>query len=394
MTSELSTPDFDSYPAAGKLVSAKAIKLGVEVAWEDGTQAVFNRFWLRENDPGPLATHPETREQMVELAALPDDLHAVSASINTAGLLSVDWSTGDTSQFHPDWLAAYRSHGDNIHQLPARVLWNHNTLNEVPRLDGPSVAEDPGQFAEYCRLLHVYGCVVLEGLPCESDTVEKMAAMIGPVRRSNFGYLFDVRADTEKTSNAYTSMPLPLHSDLCTREYMPGLQFLHCMENSVAGGDSLLADGYALAQIIAERKPDYYHTLTTLPCAFYNKATDSDYRAELPVIVLDRAGELEEVRMSPWLRAPLRLPAQQVEDFYQAMRYLLQLSAKEDQHLQFRLQPGDLLAFDNRRVFHGRTGFEDDAGERWLRGCYGEREELHSRLRLQARAQRAIHSTD
>jgi gamma-butyrobetaine dioxygenase len=57
--------------------------------------------------------------------------------------------------------------------------------------------------------------------------------------------------------------------------------------------------------------------------------------------------------------------------------------------MRFRLSPGELMAFDNRRVLHGRAGFDPDSGSRLLRGCYGEREELESRLRILYRAQRA-----
>ena len=39
-------------------------------------------------------------------------------------------------------------------------------------------------------------------------------------------------------------------------------------------------------------------------------------------------------------------------------------------------------------MLHGRTVFDPSSGRRWLRGCYSEREELESRLRMLARAER------
>ena len=56
--------------------------------------------------------------------------------------------------------------------------------------------------------------------------------------------------------------------------------------------------------------------------------------------------------------------------------------------LRFRYEPGDLVLVDNRRVLHGRTAYDAEVGERWLQGCYGEREELMSRLRILARKRR------
>jgi len=42
------------------------------------------------------------------------------------------------------------------------------------------------------------------------------------------------------------------------------------------------------------------------------------------------------------------------------------------------------VVFDNRRVLHGRTEFEPN-GHRHLRGCYVDRTEFQSRLRVLAR---------
>jgi gamma-butyrobetaine dioxygenase len=38
--------------------------------------------------------------------------------------------------------------------------------------------------------------------------------------------------------------------------------------------------------------------------------------------------------------------------------------------------------FDNRRVMHGRDAFDSSSGMRHLRGCYVDRTEFQSRLRV------------
>jgi gamma-butyrobetaine dioxygenase len=57
--------------------------------------------------------------------------------------------------------------------------------------------------------------------------------------------------------------------------------------------------------------------------------------------------------------------------------------------MQFRYEPGDLLAFDNRRVLHGRAGYEAKGGTRFIEGIYSDRDELYSRIRTLRRQQRA-----
>ena len=81
-----------------------------------------------------------------------------------------------------------------------------------------------------------------------------------------------------------------------------------------------------------------------------------------------------------------------------AYRVLFEMTYRTDLQLRFRFEPGDLIAFDNRRVLHARSEFTDVGGRRHLRGCYTERDELYSRLRMLERSMRekavsASHST-
>jgi gamma-butyrobetaine dioxygenase len=387
------TPDFDHYPCAYNIRSVAIIERGVSVSWDDGIESQFHVYWLRENAADALTCHPESKEQQIQLLELPEDLAAIEVTVSSAGELQVNWSNGEYSSFDPGWLRAYchRSAAATF-ALPKREHWSGDELDAVPRFDGPSVLTDRALFGQWCEVLHSKGVAILENLPIDEAVIRQIPALIGPIRQSNFGYSFDVRTSTESTSNAYTSMALPLHSDLCTREFMPGLQFLHCLENSSEGGDSLLADGFYLAQLLKQQAPEHFATLSTVPMDFYNKAKDSDYRFSKPLIGLDGDGELDEIRLSPWLRAPLNAPLETVDRCYRALRYLLQLSEQTGNCIITRLKPGDLLVFDNRRIFHGRTGYDASQGNRWLRGCYGEREELWSQLRILGREQRARNS--
>ena len=94
------------------------------------------------------------------------------------------------------------------------------------------------------------------------------------------------------------------------------------------------------------------------------------------------------VRVGNWLRAPLDLPFEQVEEAYAAYRRLFEMTYREDLQLRSRFEPGDLVAFDNRRALHARSEFTDAGGPRHLRGGYTERDDLHSRIRMLERGMR------
>lgn len=383
------TPDFDVWPIRELPVAATPIEYGVRVVWDDRIETRFHALWLRENAPD--ATHPVTREQALMLHDIPDDLSVVDAAIEARGVLRIRWSTGEESRFHPGWLRAHAVEaGADPLALPPRTLWGSGLAGCLPRFDGARIlAGDRDELAGWCEAIHVYGLGLLENLPATPDVIEIVPALIGPIRPTNFGAVFDVRSKVDANSNAYTSMALPLHTDLATREYKPGLQFLHCLKNEADGGENLLADGFMVAETLRREAPGLFETASTVPLHYANRARDTDYRFASPMIRCDAHGAIAEVRVSPWLRAPLVAPLETVDRTYRALRYFLAISERPVMHLTLKLKPGDMLGFDNRRTLHGRLGYDPATGERWLRGCYVEREELYSCLRIVARERRA-----
>jgi trimethyllysine dioxygenase len=71
--------------------------------------------------------------------------------------------------------------------------------------------------------------------------------------------------------------------------------------------------------------------------------------------------------------------------FYRALKAFEALANSERLQWRHPLRPGEVLLFDNWRALHGRAAYR---GERRLCGCYLNREDFESRLRL-LRAARA-----
>ena len=105
--------------------------------------------------------------------------------------------------------------------------------------------------------------------------------------------VFDVEAKIGPDTAAYTEIELPPHPDLPTREYQPGLQLLHCLKNSVKGGESILVDGFRVAEEIRSKEPKTFDLLTSVPWDFGNRSTITDYRWKTTMIKLGNDGKIE-----------------------------------------------------------------------------------------------------
>ena len=131
-------------------------------------------------------------------------------------------------------------------------------------MDGSQALDNDEVILTLLNNLLVYGACVLENSPTHEGYLLELAERIGPVRDSNFGMLWDVKADVElagdaKTnSTANTGLRLGPHSDLPTREIPPGFQFLHCLINEADGGESTLTDGAALVEALERDHPEAF----------------------------------------------------------------------------------------------------------------------------------------
>jgi gamma-butyrobetaine dioxygenase len=73
------------------------------------------------------------------------------------------------------------------------------------------------------------------------------------------------------------------------------------------------------------------------------------------------------------------IPYDVMADYYAAYRRMAELVEDPALAVRFRLALGDLFIVDNLRVLHARTAFTG-GGQRWLQGCYADRDGLLSTL--------------
>ena len=255
----------------------------------------------------------------------------------------------------------------------------------IPRADSKACAESPLKFVNALLELKRCGLLIVDGLADDSEAGVDFGRQIGFMRETNFGVTYDVVNRPEPNNLAYTSLELPLHTDLPNQELIPGFQFLHCCRNDVDGGASVFADGLKICNDLKVEAPADFEILsrTAIPWRFYDAT--ADIRRHRPVINLDRNGGFEAFVFNAHIADLPDMPADTLYEFYPAYRRLMIRMRDPRYVIRYSLSPGEMVAFDNRRVLHGRTAFDAESGDRHLRGYYIEQNEIDSRIRVLSR---------
>jgi gamma-butyrobetaine dioxygenase len=301
----------------------------------------------------------------------------------------VEWAEDRQTRVHPGWLRHVAGgHHRPADPLPDAVVWTAADLAEPPTLDGARVLDDDAIFEEWLTLQVSHGLCRLTGTPTDPDFVGRLVSRIGPIRDTNFGPVWSVRAKPDPDSTAYTGLDLGQHTDLPTREVPPGFQYLHCIENTVSGGWSRMSDGLAVVAAIEAEHPDAFDALTTLDWVFMNRAADAEHRWTGPVIDLGNGHQPLTLRAFYPVRTAPDMDRADVPRAYEALRTFATVARDPRFQLTYPFVPGDLVGFDNRRMLHGRDSFEG-GGSRHLRGCYADHDDVHSRLRVLRRPNHA-----
>jgi gamma-butyrobetaine dioxygenase len=356
---------------------------GLEVPMPGGLPAYFNYYWLRDNCPSSF--DPQTRERIYDIFAEAVPPKVRSAAI-VGGVLEVAWDgSNHVTRMPLEFLSQYATGAKraDIAKI-TRVPWYADHYARIARFSQPDLAANRSRVCDWAAALLTDGVALLTDMPDTDAGLLETARMIGYVRPSYFGEVFEVRTHINPTNLAFTSKALELHTDLPSEDAAPGVQFLHCRANSVIGGESLFVDGLAVAQDFRKAHPEDFDLLVATDVPYYCEHDEFDMRARQRVIELDEYGEISGVTISQHQADIFDLPQRDLDRFYPAFCRFGRLLQNEKYLMRFRLNAGECIVFDNHRIVHGRAEYSATSGDRHLRGCYTDRGELRSTYRVLA----------
>ena len=157
---------------------------------------------------------------------------------------------------------------------------------------------------------------------------------------------------------------------------------MHCLINESNGGNSSVVDGYAVADYIKKNIPKIFNQLISTPINFKdNDYTQNKIRSiNSPIITLDKNKDYSDIRFNISTVGAFDIHPNKMKKYYSSYRKFTTLVHEKKFTVNFKLQAGDILCFDNRRVLHGRTSFDPNSGRRHLQGYYMDRDEIWSRI--------------
>lgn len=374
----------------------------VKVIFNDDNACELNYIWLRDNCPCPKCIHPDSKQKLVDTAALDVNVKPQHMEITADGCLDIAWNeTGGqhTSLYDPLWL--YRNGrsymldsflDDQVTpKLPPLELWDRISIwKSMPEVSYKEFMSSDDGLYRWLDLMYRYGVVILRDVPRVKNEILNVVNRFAYVKSTIWGDTFDVicqPVQNDPKHLAYTGMYLEHHTDMNYREKSPGLQLLHCLEASDDrgshdyGGKSFFVDGFMVADWLRHNNPAAFHILSSTPVQFSISSHNMRYSQMSPIICVGKDGNPEEIHYNNRTMAPLQVPPQIVAPFYHALREFANKMRDSGSELSFHMVPGDLVSFNNRRVLHGRTSFDPMKVTRHLQGCYAELDEVLTRYR-------------
>ena len=383
--------------------SVEAIKVSIAgekrqllIDWQNGQQAAFPYIWLRHAQFMPFMGRPGQKDPREHLLPEdPFDLVIKSAKVNSEELI-VDWSHDGSITRHElgflfDSSLVERSRRQ---RSPQPLLWQKDDAERFHWFDAIDLERATSRLELFAHLRN-YGISLVKDLPTEAGTLEVVAEHFGPVRQTHFGSLFDIRSrpqdklGTGQSIGATASNSQSPHTDEGWRHGPPGINLFHCLKSHPeGGGQSIFVDGIGAAEALGESDPEAFELLSTVPLMFVAERNPQErFRSRGRAIALDHEGRIRGIRMADRTLPALDLPIDLIEPVYRAIGKFYQLLLAPERIFERRLNPGEMVVFDNHRVLHGRRAFDPAAGERWLQQLSVDREEFQSQFRLLAEAE-------
>lgn len=359
--------------------NVKVLPGKLKIQFSDNKEDNFLNIWLRDHAKDEDSWDPRSNQRKIYTAAIDPNLYIKKAILKEDGK-SVDILWSDLSKPINYNLDFFIKNSISFKKKISNIkIWEKKDIidNDI-YLNFETAVSNEG-FKYFLNKLYNYGFVVVQNCKTDLSSVEKIAKKIGYVRESIFGGLWSFESNNDMADSAYTQDELRPHTDSTYSNDAPGLQLLLCCHYKAKGGESIMVDGFNIAQQIFKKRRDLYDLLSEIEVTGQYLGDGVFLEAKRPIFKLNSKKELIQVSFNNYDRAAFRMDDKKTIQFYEAIREFDTIANNKDFQWRHILKPGELLIFNNWRILHGRGSF---IGERKMSGCYINKEDFDSSCRM------------
>ncbi|TIB81932.1 putative MFS multidrug transporter [Wallemia mellicola] len=339
-----------------------------------------NISWPLIRDADLSGLHPSTTQKTWATTNVPFESKPLEANIDEkAQTLNVKWNYAEgfperstysiktlSDAFSSDPWKTFPPH------TPAAEPWTTEEFKQSSQTyDLAEMHKSPSVLLKALTQLHQRGLIFVKNVQTEEKTDAGcgLRAMIeglfGEIRNTFYGQTWDVRALGGQSRNvAYTGLDLKYHMDLLYFESPPRFQFLHSLKalprEQSPQGHSLFLDSYRAAE---ELSKESYDLLKSVPLV-YEYHNDNHHYIHAHPVLEEQTGKLRSVNYSPPFQSPYQPYIAELDEdrqiaYLKALREWDGILERDHLNFELRLNEGECVVFDNRRVLHARRAFDE-----------------------------------
>ncbi|XP_063527114.1 gamma-butyrobetaine dioxygenase isoform X2 [Pongo pygmaeus] len=298
----------------------------MQILWYDEEESLYPAVWLRDNCPCSdcYLDSAKARKLLVE---------ALDVNIGIKGLtfdrkkVYITWPDEHYSEFQADWLKkrcfSKQARAKLQRELffPECQYWGSEL--QLPTLDFEDVLRYDEHAYKWLSTLKKVGIVRLTGASDKPGEVSKLGKRMGFLYLTFYGHTWQVQDKIDANNVAYTTGKLSFHTDYPALHHPPGVR-------------------------------------------------------------LDDKGQVVRINFNNATRDTIfDVPVERVQPFYAALKEFVDLMNSKESKFTFKMNPGDVITFDNWRLLHGRRSYEAGTEiSRHLEGAYADWDVVMSRLRI------------
>ncbi|KAM5317294.1 gamma-butyrobetaine dioxygenase isoform 1-T3 [Glossophaga mutica] len=362
----------------------------MQILWHDGTESFYPAVWLRDNCQCPACYLDSAKARKFLVESLDVNIGIKDVSFDRKRVL-ITWPNEHYSEFEAEWLKK-RCFSQQAREKLQRELffpecqyWGSEL--QLPTLNFEDVLQSDEHAYKWLSSLKKVGIVRLTGASSKRGEILKLGKRIGFLYLTFYGHTWQVQDKIDANNVSYTTGKLSFHTDYPALHHPPGVQLLHCIKQTVTGGDSEIVDGFNVCRKLKEKNLRAFQILSSTFVDFTDIGVDyCDFsvQSKHKIIELDDKGQVVRINFNNATRDTIfDVPVEKVQPFYTALKEFVDLMNCKESKFTFKMNPGDVITFDNWRLLHGRSSYEAGTEiSRHLEGAYADWDVVMSRLRI------------